>query len=337
MSFITFAFLIIVIAVYALFGGADFGGGLLEATLGKHPGLQKKLQATLSPVWEANHVWLIAVIVILFVGFPKVYTTLCTILYLPLSLALLGILLRGSFFTFRKYDPDPGKNLKIYDAVFRVSSILTPTFFGFIVAATLAHLPKLSTHPDYGYADLYLRPWFTMMGLFCAIFVNAVFGYLASVFFFGEVETDKERDVLKSRIRGFFIATFLSGGGVLLWGGYHALVTPEKFVSGFQVGAQMIALGGIGWMVHALKNRKAWQARFAAGLQTVAFLTGWVHMEYPVFFRFDDGTSLTVQNASAPYITVLWLNIGLVIVLSLVVPLLVYLYRVFQGEGLLEK
>ena len=219
MMVITFAFLIIVIAIYALFGGADFGGGLLEATLGRHPELQKKLQATLSPVWEANHVWLIAVIVILFVGFPKVYTTLCTTLYLPLSLALLGILLRGSFFTFRKYDPDPGKNLKVYDWVFRSSSVLTPTFFGFIVAATLAYLPKLSTHPDYGYADLYLRPWFTVMGFLCAIFVNAVFGYLASVFFFGEVEPPEERDVIKRRIRGFFLATFFSGGGCVALGG----------------------------------------------------------------------------------------------------------------------
>lgn len=123
---------------------------------------------------------------------------------------------------------------------------------------------------------------------------------------------------------------------MLLWGGYHALVSPEKFFSGFQLGAQLVALCGIGWMVHALKQGKVWQARFAAGLQTIAFLTGWVHMEYPVFFRFDDGTSLTVQNASAPHITVLWLNIGLVIVLLLVVPLLVYLYRVFQGEPGIE-
>ncbi|WFB37702.1 cytochrome d ubiquinol oxidase subunit II [Kiritimatiellota bacterium B12222] len=338
---LTFAFLITVIAIYALFGGADFGGGLLEATLGRHPALQKKLQATLSPVWEANHVWLIAVVVIMFVGFPKVYTTMCTVLYLPLSLALLGILLRGSFFTFRKYDPDPGKNLKTYDVVFRVSSVLTPTFFGFMVAATLAYLPQQSTHPDFGYAQLYLHPWLTVMGGLCAIFVNAVFGYLASVFFYGELDTEPDRRVMIRRILYFFLATFVSGGAVLIWGALHLLVDPEKFFSAFQIMAQLVAFAAIVWMVVSLKNGRGWQARFAAGLQTLAFLTGWVHMDYPVFFRFDDGTALTVQNAAAPPITIFWLNIGLVIVLSLVVPLLVYLYRVFQSspdaKGLLRR
>jgi len=328
---LTFTFLLAVIAVYVLFGGADFGGGLLEASLWRHPRLRERLQATLSPVWEANHVWLIAVIVILFVGFPPAYAALCTHLFLPVSLALLGILLRGSFFTFRKYDPEPEKSRKLYSLVFRAGSALTPTFFGFIVAATLVHLPRAATHPEAGYAELYLWPWLTVEGMLCALFVNAVFGYLASVFFFGEVETPEARGVVRRRILGFFLAMFFIGGAVLAWGAFRAIVDPAKFTSPVQLVAQGVALGGIFWMVRAIRTVRRWQARFAAGLQTLAVLAGWVHMQYPVFFRFDDGTALTVTNAAAPAVTLFWLNLGLVVVLSLVTPMLVYLYRVFQN------
>src|SRR5690606_2444925 len=118
---LTAAFLLVALAAYVLFGGAGFGAGVLEATLTTPP-LKKKLQAIIAPVWEANHVWLIAVVVILFVGFPRFYTTALTRLYVPISLALLSILVRGTFFTLRKYDPDPGAFRKMYTALFRLSS-----------------------------------------------------------------------------------------------------------------------------------------------------------------------------------------------------------------------
>jgi len=119
---LTFVFLLIALSIYILFGGADFGGGLLELVLRGHPHLQKKLQQTLAPVWEANHVWLIAVVVILFVGYPKAYARLSTVLFVPISLALLGIILRGAFFTFRKYDPEPDSWSRYYGWLFRRSS-----------------------------------------------------------------------------------------------------------------------------------------------------------------------------------------------------------------------
>ena len=113
---------------YALFGGADFGAGVLEGLLPReHRG---RVDAALSPVWEANHVWLIAAIVIAFVGFPSVFAAASTYLHVPLSLALLGIVARGTAFTFRHYDPEPPGEGRAYAWLFRVSSALTPFVLG---------------------------------------------------------------------------------------------------------------------------------------------------------------------------------------------------------------
>ncbi len=326
----TFIFLVVALAAYVLFGGADFGGGLLEASLPGKPELQKKLQHTLAPVWEANHVWLIAVVVILFVGFPKAYAGISTLLFFPVSLGLLGIILRGSFFTFRKYDPDPQPRMGLYSLLFRVSSALTPSCFGFIIAGLLHEFPRLDPEMPPSFPELYLLPWFNPMGLFCAIFINALFGYLASVFFWGELDSVEEKDLIRKRILLFFLASFVSGALVLLCGWLGHLVSAERVRSLVQLEVQVLAFGGIIWMYLALRNGKRWQARFAAGMQTLAILVGWVNVMVPNVLRYQDGMHLSLQDAASPRITLIWLNIGLCIVLSLVLPLLILLYRVFN-------
>lgn len=320
------------LAAYVLFGGADFGGGLLEATLLRHKRLQEKLQATLAPVWEANHVWLIAVVVILFVGYPRAYAALSIHFFVPIHLALLGIILRGAFFTFRKYDPDPAKNRILYSLLFRASSALAPTMFGLMVGGLLVPLPALATSEGLDFLTLYVRPWLHPISIFCALFVNALFGFLASVFFWGELDTPEDRALLRTRVLGFFAATFLLGGCVLLTGLYYHLVPPAKILSFVQIEVQIFAFAGILWMRRALHRGQKWSLRFAAGLQTLAILTGWAHMRYPNLMSFTDGTDLTFAAAAAPAITLRWLTIGLLIVLSLVLPMLVYLYRVFNAH-----
>lgn len=299
---------------------------------GDTPRLQTKLQSTLAPVWEANHVWLIAVVVILFVGYPLAYTTLSIYYFVPIQLALLAIILRGAFFTFRKYDPDPEKHLFFYSLLFRISSALAPTMYGLMVGGLLVPMPTQAEASELGFAAMYLQPWLHPISLLCALFVNALFGFLASVFFWGELESDADRVVLRSRVLGFFAATFFIGGLVLFAGLAYHLVQPEKILSYVQIEVQVFAFGGILWMLRALKKNRTWSVRFAAGLQTLAILTGWAHMRYPYLMSFTDGTHLTFKDAAAPAITLRWLTIGLVIVLGMVLPMFVYLYRVFQKQ-----
>jgi len=328
---LTATFLLIALAAYALFGGADFGGGILEATLRRHPRLQRTIQETLAPVWEANHVWLIAVVVILFVGFPSIYASLCTILFVPISLMLLGIILRGAFFTFRKYDPDPAPRRALYSVLFRASSAVTPMMFGFIVAALLRPLPPVPVTGEVDFAEVYVRPWATMHGALCGLFVYALFGYVAAVFLFGEVSDETERKVLERRMAWFFAATFVTGGLVLGYGAAAGIVAVRDAWNPVQLLCQSLAALGIPLLWRSLRQRRPWSMRMVAGAQVTAILCGWFSTQYPVFMTFRDGTALTVQNAAAPAPTIFWLNVGLTVALAGVIPLLVTLYRVFDA------
>lgn len=338
-EYLTGLFLLAALSAYALFGGADFGGGLLEATLSRHRRIQQKIQETLAPVWEANHVWLVAVIVILFVGFPRVYASLMTHLFVPVSVMLLGIILRGAFFTFRKYDPEPDVRRAAYSALFRASSALTPAMFGFIIAALLRPFPT----PGAGGADfaaLYVKPWLTLHGALCALFVNILFGYVAAVFLLGEVRDPADRAILRGRVYAFFAAMFLAGAIVLAWGAATGIVSWHDELNPVQITAQVVAALGIPLMALFIRRGRDTAARVVAGAQVFAILTGWFATQFPTFLRFDNGTALTLHNAGAPAITLRWLNIGLAVVLAVVVPFLIYLYRVFsaaRGEAMDES
>src|SRR5918992_5235757 len=121
-------FLAVSILFYCLFAGADFGAGILEAFLGSRSREEQRTVIThaMGPVWEANHVWLILAIVILFTGFPKAYSALSITFHIPLTLMLMGIILRGCAFTFRHYDAVRDRSQRYYSAIFVISSFLTP-------------------------------------------------------------------------------------------------------------------------------------------------------------------------------------------------------------------
>lgn len=327
---LTLIFLLVALSIYVLFGGADFGGGLLELTLRGHPKLQKKLQATLAPVWEANHVWLIAVVVILFVGFPKAYAGLSTVLFVPISLALMGIILRGAFFTFRKYDPQPDGWQRYYGWLFRCSSALTPMMFGFIVASMLGIFPTPG-EAGVDFYVLYIQPWLNWFGFICALFINALFAYLAAVFFFGELDDEESRTVLRSRINVFFLASFILGGATLLAGTISGSVSLDKAMQPIQFVFVAVSMLAIVLLFKSMANSNGWWMRLAAGIQVLCILFGWFVTQFPQFIRYTSGVQLTVYDAAAPEVTLYWLNIGLVVVLSMVIPMLVYLYRVFEA------
>src|SRR4051794_24670218 len=122
---------------YALFGGADFGGGFWDliagdAEKGERP--RDLIQRSLTPVWEANHVWLIFILVVLWTAFPPAFSAVMTTLYVPLALAALGIVLRGAGFAFR-YSLEGLAERRAAGATFALSSVLTPFFMGAVVGA----------------------------------------------------------------------------------------------------------------------------------------------------------------------------------------------------------
>src|SRR5215213_9645816 len=121
--------------LYTILGGADFGAGIIETFAGKREEIT--ISKAIAPVWEANHVWLILAVVILFTAFPAVYSSLSTSLHIPLMIVLLGIICRGSAFTFRHYDIHEGVVHKYYTALFVISSFVTPMFLGITLGAMI--------------------------------------------------------------------------------------------------------------------------------------------------------------------------------------------------------
>ena len=131
MIYIVIIFLWTAILLYLILGGADFGAGILEL-FSSNPNkskTRKTMYRAIGPIWEANHMWLIIAIVILFVGFPKIYTTMSTYMHIPLVLMLLGIIARGTAFTFRHYDAVKDEMQKVYNRIFVYSSFITPFFW----------------------------------------------------------------------------------------------------------------------------------------------------------------------------------------------------------------
>ena len=179
-------FLALALLAYAVSGGADFGIGILElfASSEGRAAVRKAGERAIAPIWEANHIWIILALVIVFVGFPEVHVVLTTALHVPLVLMLIGIVLRGAAFTFRYYDVDHDAiSVVWWSALFRVGSLLVPLAFGHVAAAmsrgSLALMPQQA---GFGYVDSWLG-WFPLAtGFFCV----ALFAWMAAVFLVGE-------------------------------------------------------------------------------------------------------------------------------------------------------
>src|SRR5262249_30432985 len=137
----------------------------------------------IGPVWEANHVWLIIVVVLLFTGFPTAFAAIMTALHVPLSLMLVGVVLRGSAFTFRAYDnSEVGK--RRWSRAFAIPSVATPILLGTVIGAIASG--RIRSHPD-GVVPLF-STWVRPFPLTVGLFALAIFAYLAAVYL--TLETD---------------------------------------------------------------------------------------------------------------------------------------------------
>ncbi len=148
MLYIVIIFLLVSVYLYCLLGGADFGAGMVELTA---KGASKErtrnlVSESMAPIWEANHMWLIITVVILFNAFPAIYTTVSISLYIPLILLLIGIVLRGTAFTFRHYDAIKDGSQIIYSRIFAYSSLIVTFFFGLVTGALISG--KIMLNPD---------------------------------------------------------------------------------------------------------------------------------------------------------------------------------------------
>ncbi len=326
------ALMLVALITYGVLGGADFGGGIWDALAsGPRKAAQRKAIANaMGPVWEANHVWLIFVIVLLFAGFPRAYSALSIGLFLPFHLVLLGIILRGASFVFRAYSPGKignpdGEGGDAWGWVFGVASVITPVLLGMSLGAVSAG----GFHVEAGQVRLDGVPWLAPVALAMGAFALATCAYVAAVFLAYETEGALQEDF---RTRALLAGTVVVALSVLLlplliveashlWEG---LLAPRTLPV---LGAGVVAALASGWF---LRTRRYRIARIAAILQVACLLAGWGLAQYPYIIYAD----VTYTSAAAPEVTMSFILYTLPLGLLLLIPSLWFLFRVFKGEVL---
>ena len=324
---LTGAFLGLSLLLYCLLGGADFGAGILEIFMKpKDRKLQKEtIDRAIGPVWEANHMWLVLAVVILFNGFPKAYTTLSTTYYIPLTLLLVGITLRGCAFTFGHYDAVKDGSQRYYSLIFRISAVMVPMTLGMIAGGTF--LGKGGTGD---FVSSYIHPWFNLLSLSVGLFTCALFGFLAAVYLVGETHEAKIQKHFASRAKAFNLTAVLAGILVFASAQVEGLPLASLFVS---KPLSLLSMAGATFILVplwlALKSRRHFLLRGLAIAQVVFVLTGWFNLQFPVLIASQAG-AVTLYSAAAPEITLKYLLAALGVGSLLIFPSLFYLFRVFK-------
>ena len=185
------------LCLYAVLGGADFGAGIWEFTtaLQTSPKEKQLIASAIGPVWEANHVWLIFVLIIMFNGFPTAFAAVSRALWLPFLLALLGIVFRGAGFIFRAYAVGADWLRTVAGTVFAFASTFTPFFMGMSAGAiSTADLPIAA---DGTYAGNHLSDWLSPLALYSGILAVGMCAYLAAVYLTREAYMFGDKELLK--------------------------------------------------------------------------------------------------------------------------------------------
>ena len=334
---ITAGVIAVALNAYVLFGGADFGGGVWDfLASGPRRARQRELVAhAIGPIWEANHVWLIVVVVMLFVCFPPVFAAFGTVLHIPLSLMLIGIVLRGSAFVFRAYSYGTRSEQARWGQIFAISSLITPVVLGMCVGAIVSGrvggaMAAIEAGAPATFAALYVWPWISPFTIAVGAMTLALVSFLAATYLTVEAEGDGElQDDFRGRALGAAIAAMAAAAVALVLGaasgGVMARLVGGRWAVPVLIGSEIVALGA----AFALLHRRYRVARLAAGAWVSLVLWGWLLAQFPLMLP----PSLTIDAAAAPLRTLVETLTVLVGGAVVLVPSLWYLLRVFKSRG----
>jgi cytochrome d ubiquinol oxidase subunit II len=316
------------VTLYVVFGGADFGTGLWDLTAGdpeRGRPVRDLIDVAIGPVWEANHVWLIFCLVVLWSGFPVAFASIASTLYVPLSLAALGIVLRGAGFAFRKATV-ASKGRRAFGIVFAVSSVLTPFFLGAALGGIASgRVPANRT------GDL-LTSWVNPTSALVGVLAVTMSAYLAAVFLTIDAHrlglADLARSFRSRALGAAIVAGAVSIAGIFVLRSdapdlYHGLThegLPFVVASVFCGAAVLSLLAG--------------GARFGTRLLAVgavaAIVWGWGIAQYPLLLP----PMLTIARGAAPEATLHALLIVVAGALVIVGPSLTLLFVMVQRDRL---
>jgi len=314
------------LTAYAVLGGADFGGGVWDLLAGgaERGATQRTLiERALGPVWEANHVWLIFVLVVLWTGFPSAFAPLMSTLYVPLTVAAVGVILRGAGFAFRK-SVGTLPLRRLFGATFAGASVLTPLCLGAVAGAVASgRVP-----PGNAAGDPW-RSWLNPTSALGGILAVVACAHIAAVFLTADAEA-----VEPALVRAFRRRALMSGvlAGALAAAGIGVLDAdaPKLFHGLLGRALPLVVLSGVSGLASlvALFSCRYRLARGAVALAVAAVVWGWAAGQYPYLLV----PGLRIAAGSAPHATLVALGLVLLAGGALVVPSLWLLFRLAQGR-----
>jgi cytochrome d ubiquinol oxidase subunit II len=328
MAEICLGFIVLGLTAYGVLGGADFGAGFWDLTAGgdRRGGRVRGLvQWSMSPVWEANHVWLIFVLVIAWTAFPVAFGAIFTTLAVPLFLAALGIILRGTAFALRGQAATI-REARALGATFALSSLLLPFCFGTVLGGIASG--RVRARDPVADVEAWLNPTSIAIGVL-AVMTGA---YLAAVFLAGDARRAGQPDLeraFRARALGSGVVTGAAAMVTLLIVRSDARPLFDGLVSGSGLAAVLVsAVAGL------VTLGLMWSGRFelargTAAVTVAAVIAGWVLANRPDLLPGE----LTIDAAAAPDATLTALVVSIGLGFVILVPALYYLYRlVLQGR-----
>ena len=327
---IVYAILAAGAGLYAIFGGADFGAGVwqLIGSRDRDPERRRRIEArighSLGPVWEANHVWLIFILVVMWSAFPDAFAAIMQTLYVPLALAALGIVLRGSGFALGHVFAERAG--RVARDVFALSSLITPFFMGTVVGAIASG--EVVVGRDTGPFEAWLQPMPLTIG-----FLFVVFGaYIASVFLLDDCRRAGEEDLAEYfRVRAIAAAVL---AGLFAACGLAAIRGEARFVfdgllsEGLPFLLASTLLGGL-TLAGLIRGWRRALRPLAIGA-VAAVIAGWAVAQYPYLLP----ETLKVEQAAGADATLLAVIVVFVAALLVVIPALALLYWLAQKQVL---
>jgi len=327
------AVMLAALVLYVLTAGADFGGGVwdLFATGPRAKDQRALIERALAPVWEANHVWLILIVVLFFTAFPPAFAAFSTALHVPLTIMLIGIVMRGSAFIFRQYGGGDANAELRWGRVFAIASVVTPVFLGVCLGAiTSGRLTFENGIPSAGF----FTPWTTLFPFVVGAFALALFAFLAAVYLCIEAESGPrvDRGLLDDfRKRAFAaqLALFATAAGAAFAAGpgtepFATRLFGSPWSWPLQGATAVAALGSL-W---ALYTRRFRAARLLAVAQASLIVLGWGAAQYPHLLR----PGFTIAGAAAPEATLRLLLPTLGGGALVLIPSLYWLMKIFKSK-----
>ncbi len=318
--------LFVAVILYAVFGGADFGSGVWDLTAGddeRGAPTRRLVDHAIGPVWEANHVWLIFVLVLLWTGFPDAYAALMREAALPLWLAGLGIVARGAGFAFRKYAPSL-RYARLAGIVFASASLVTPFFLGAIAGAVASGRVELAG--DAAPFEVWLGPTSILGG----ILAIATSTFLAGVLLAAEASSLDDH-TLAAELR---TKSLIGGGitGAIALVGIPVILTDAETLADGLLGRGLpfilaSAAAGITtmWLLWQFRLR---EARVAAAIAVAAVVAGWGVGQYP-WVLVDE---IEIDEAAGAQATLVGTLIAGGVAIAMIAPALIYLYTLADSN-----